>query len=107
MKLNLKLNLGDGYLYGDASTESSSYKINITQGWPDTALILPTGLNQTQGQKSISFYTESGSQIFLKGNLKNEDTDMIRLFVDMDTLIQLTENLPTSMDVQESESEAK
>ena len=48
MKLNLNLNLGDGYLYGDATTESSSYKINIQQGWPDTALIMPTGLTRIQ-----------------------------------------------------------
>ena len=79
MKLNLNLNLGDGHLYGNATTESSSYKINIQQGWPDTALILPTGLNQTQGQKSTSFYTESGNQIFLRGNLKNEDTDSLQI----------------------------
>jgi hypothetical protein len=32
-KLNLNLNLGDGYLHGDATTESMSYKINIQQGW--------------------------------------------------------------------------
>jgi hypothetical protein len=106
MKLNLNLNLGDGYLYGDATTESSSYKINIQQGWPDTALIMPTGLNQNPGQKSISFYTEAGNQIFLRGNLKNEDTDMIRLFTNMDTLVQLTKTLPTSMEIQDSEAEA-
>ena len=70
MKLNLNLNLGDGYLYGDATTESSSYKINIQQGWPDTALIMPTGLNQNPGQKSISFYTESGNQISLSQSEK-------------------------------------
>ena len=80
MKLNLNLNLGDGYLYGDATTlQSTSYKINIQQGWPDTALIMPTDLNQNPGQKSISFHTESGNQILLRGNMKNEDTDMIRL----------------------------
>jgi hypothetical protein len=103
MKLNLNLNLGDGYLYGDATTTESmsSYKINIQQGWPDTALIMPTGLNQNPGQKSISFYTESGNQILLRGNLKNEDTDMIRLFTNMDTLIQSTNRLPTSMEIQD------
>ena len=37
MKLNLKLNIGDGYLNGDAATDSLSYKINIQQGWPDPA----------------------------------------------------------------------
>jgi hypothetical protein len=104
MKLNLNLNLGDGYLHGDATTESMSYKINIQQGWPDTTLIVPTGLNQNLGQKSISFYTESGNQILLRGNVKNEDTDMIRLFTNLDTLVQLTKRLPTAMDIQDSDS---
>jgi hypothetical protein len=107
MKLNLSLNLGDGYLHGDAITtttdSSMSYKINIQQGWPDTTLIVPTGLNQNPGQKSISFYTESGSQILLRGNVKNEDTDMIRLFTNLDTLVQLTKKMPTAMDIQDSD----
>ena len=64
MKLNPNLNLGDGYLHGDATTtDSMSYQINIQQGWPDTTLIVPTDLNQSQGQKPISFYTDSGNQI--------------------------------------------
>jgi hypothetical protein len=108
VKLNLSLNLGDGYLHGDATatttTDSSmSYKINIQQGWPDTTLIVPTGLNQNPGQKSISFYTESGSQILLRGNVKNEDTDMIRLFTNLDTLVQLSKRIPTAMDIQDSD----
>jgi hypothetical protein len=105
-KLNLNLNLGDGYLYGDATTtEYISYKINIQQGWPDTTLIVPTDLNQNPGQKSISFYTESGNQILLRGNVKNEDTDMIRLFTNLDTLEQLTKRLPAAMDIQDSEAQ--
>ena len=104
MKLNLNLNLGDGYLHGDATTtESMSYKINIQQGWPDTTLIMPTALNQNPGQKSISFYTDSGNQILLRGNVKNEDTDMIRLFTSLETLVQLTKRLPTAMDIQDSD----
>ena len=105
MKLNLNLNLGDGYLYGVAATDSISHQINIEQGWPDTTLIVPTDLNQNPGQKSISFYTESGNQILLSGNVKNEDTDMIRLFTNLDTIVQLTKRLPTSMDIQDSETQ--
>jgi hypothetical protein len=66
-----------------------------------STLIIPTGLNQNPGQKSISFYTESGNQILLRGYMKNEDTDMIRLFTNMDTLVQLTKRLPTSMEIQD------
>jgi hypothetical protein len=107
MKLNLNLKLGNGYLYGDATTtESISYKINIQQGWPDTTLIVPSDLNQNPGQKSISFYTESGNQI-LRGNVKNEDTDLIRLFTNLDTLVQLTKRLPTAMDIQDLEAVAR
>ena len=66
---------------------------------------MPTDLNQNPGQKSISFYTESGNQILLRGNVKNEDTDMIRLFTNLDTLEQLTKRLPAAMDIQDSEAQ--
>jgi len=103
VKLNLNLNIGNGYLDGDATTDSMSYKINIQQGWPDTTLILPSDLNLNAGQTSISFYTESGNQILLRTNVKNEDTDMIRLFTSLETLVQLTKGLPTAMDIQDSD----
>jgi len=77
-------------------------RINAT-GYIYTTLIVSTGLNQNPGQKSISFYTESGSQILLKGNVKNEDTDMIRLFTNLDTLVQLSKRIPTAMDIQDSD----
>jgi hypothetical protein len=104
VKLNLNLNIGNGYLDGDATTtDSTSYKINIQQGWPDTTLIVPSDLNLNAGQKSISFYTESENQILLRTNVKNEDTDMIRLFTSLETLVQLTKRLPTAMDIQDSD----
>ena len=37
--------------------------------------------------------------------MKNEDTDMIRLFTNLDTLEQLTKRLPTAMDIQDSEAQ--
>jgi hypothetical protein len=102
VKLNLNLNIGNGYLDGDATTtDSMSYKINIQQGWPDTTIIVPSDLNLNAGQTSISFYTpEPGNQILLRTNVKNEDTDMIRLFTSLETLVQLTKRLPTAMDIQ-------
>jgi hypothetical protein len=106
MKLNLNLNLGDGYLHGDATSESMSYKINIQQGWPDTTLIMPAALNQNSGQKSISFYNDSGNQILLTANVKNEDTDMIRLFTNIDTLVQLTKRLPRAMSIEDLEAQS-
>jgi hypothetical protein len=100
MKLNLNLNIGDGYLDGEAATDSFSYKINIQQGWPDIALIVPSDLKLNAGKALITFDTEKGNQILLKANLKNEDTDMIRLFTDLETLRDLTKKFPIAMDIQ-------
>jgi hypothetical protein len=100
MKLKLDLNIGDGYLDGDAAADSASYKINIQQGWPDIALIMPSDLKLNAGKALITFDTEMGNQILVKANLKNEDTDMIRLFTDLETLRDLTKRLPVAMDIQ-------
>jgi hypothetical protein len=103
MKLNLSLNVGNGYLDGNAANDFTSYKINIQQGWPETTLIVPSNLNLNAGETSIAFYTESGNQIPLRTNIKNEDTDMIRLFTSLETLVQLTKMLPTALDIQDSD----
>lgn len=100
MKLSLNLNIGDGYLDGDAATDFMSYKINIQQGWPDVALIVPSDLKLNMDRALITFDTEKGNQILVKANLKNEDTDMIRLFTDLETLRDLTKKFPVSMDIQ-------
>jgi hypothetical protein len=100
VKLNLDLNVGDGYLVGNAANDFGSYKINIQQGWPDTTLIMPSDLNLNAGETMIVFDTEMGNQIPLKANLKNEDTDMIRLFTDLDTLRDLVKRSPVAMDIQ-------
>jgi hypothetical protein len=100
MKLNLNLNIGNGYLYGNAATDAMSYKINIEQGWPDTMLIVPSGLKMNAGQASIIFDTENGNQILVNAKLKNEDTDMIQLFTDLETLVHLTKRFPIAMDIQ-------
>ena len=106
MKLSLDLNVGDGYLVGNATSDLGSYKINIQQGWPDTTLIMPIDLKLDVGTSIIVFDTEMGNQIHLKAKLKNEDTDMIRLFTDLDTLRNLVKKSPIAMDIQkESESE--
>ena len=100
VRLSLDLNIGDGYLIGDAASDFSSYKINIQQGWPDTTLIVPTELKLNAGQALIVFETKIGNQIPLKANLKNEDTDMIRLFTDLETLRDLVKRSPVAMDIQ-------
>jgi hypothetical protein len=100
VKLSLELNVGDGYLVGNAANDLGSYKINIQQGWPDTTLIMPIDLKLDAEKGLIVFDTEMGNQIHLKAKLKNEDTDMIRLFTDLDTLRNLVKRSPIAMDVQ-------
>jgi hypothetical protein len=67
---------------------------------PDTTLIVPSDLKLNAGQALIVFDTERGNQIPLKANLKNEDTDMIQLFTDLETLRDLVKRSPIAMDMQ-------
>jgi hypothetical protein len=100
VKLKLDLNIGNGYMDGNAANDNTSYKINIQQGWPDTMLIVPIDLKLNAGRALIKFDTEKGNQIPVKVNLKSEDTDMIRLFTDLQTLVNLTKSFPLTMDIQ-------
>ena len=70
MKLNLDLDVGDGYLVGNAANDSGAYKINIQQGWPDTTLIMPSELKLNAGQALIVFDTGMGNQIPPKSQLE-------------------------------------
>lgn len=92
MKLSLNLNIGDSYLDGDAATDSMSYKINIQQGWPDVALIVPSDLKLNMDRALITFDTEKGNQILVKANLKNEHSVILPCIYN-ETLI-LTSRLP-------------
>jgi hypothetical protein len=58
------------------------------------------GLRINARQALITFDTEKGNQILVKAKLKNEDTDMIRLFTDLETLVDLTKKFPIAMDIQ-------
>ena len=89
--------------YGNATNDSMSYKINIQQGWPDTALIVPSDLKMSAGHVLITFDTERGNQIFVKAKLKNrsnEDIDMIQLFIELQTLVDLTKRFPLVLNIQ-------
>jgi hypothetical protein len=100
MILNLNLTLGDGSLYGSATANSITYKINIQEG-TDSTLIVPNDLRADTGQALISFDSESEkNQILVRGNVKEEDTDMIQLYTNLDTLVELTKRLPIAMDIQ-------
>jgi hypothetical protein len=62
MIIDLKLNLGDGSLYGNASINNeSSYEINNQEGI-DSTTIIPEELDMNLGQAVISFNTGNGLQ---------------------------------------------
>src|SRR5215510_16498790 len=100
MRLKLNLDIGNGLLSGNAANDSMCCKINIQQGWPDVMLIVPSDLRINAGKALITFDTEKGNQILVKAKLKNEDTDMIQLFTDLETLVDLTKKFPVAMDIQ-------
>jgi hypothetical protein len=100
MRLKLNLDIGNGYLSGTAANDSMSCKINIQQGWPDTMLIVPSDLRINADHALITFDTEKGNQILVKAKLKDEETDMIQLFTDLKTLVDLTKKFPVAMDIQ-------
>jgi len=103
MIFNLRLTLGDGSLQGSATANSITYKINIQEG-TDSMLIVPDDLKSDTGRALISFDTESEKNpILVRGDVKEEDTDMIQLYTNLDTLAELTERLPTAMRIQKDE----
>ncbi len=100
MIINVRLKLGDGSLYGNAITNNeSSFEINIQEGI-DSTTIIPDDLNANPGQTLISFNTENGKRILVTSNVKKEDTDMIQIFTNLDTLVELTKNIPITMEIQ-------
>jgi hypothetical protein len=100
MIFNLNLSIANGSLQGDATTKSMTYSINIQEGREST-LIVPTNLKSYTGRALISFDTETEkNKILVRGNVKEENTDMIQLYTNVDTLIELTKRLPIAMEVQ-------
>jgi len=78
-----------------------TYNINIQEGREST-LVVPTNLESYTGRALISFDTETEkNKILVRGNVKEENTDMIQLYTNVDTLIELTKRLPIAMEIQE------
>ena len=78
-----------------------TYNINIQEGREST-LIVPNNLKSYTGPALISFNTETEkNKILVRGNVKEENTDMIQLYTNVDTLIELTKRLPIAMEIQE------
>ena len=98
-KVDLNISIGNGYLYGDASTLYGSYKINIQEG-TDNIAILPSDLDVVAGLTTISFHSGSVDEIPFQCEVKTEDTDMIQFFTSLETLVNLTKNPPTWMSLE-------
>ncbi len=58
-----------------------TYKINIQEG-TDSTLIVPNDLSADTDQALIPFDTER-EKILVRGNVKEEDTDMIQLYTNL------------------------
>ena len=91
MILKLKVNLGNGYIYGRASTNQKSYKINIQED-SESHMVLPKELQINSKEGLIFFTTEKGTGISLQLNFEEIETDMILVYTDIDKLTKLVKS---------------
>ena len=99
MILNLKVNLGNGYIHGVASNNQKSFKINIQEG-SEIHMVIPEELQVNSKEGSIFFTTEAGYDISLQLSFKKLETDMILIYTDIDTLMKLAKDLPIKMEIK-------
>jgi hypothetical protein len=43
--------------------------------------------------------TENGKLVQVTSNVRKEDTDMIQILTNLDTLVELTKNIPITMEI--------
>ena len=99
MILNLKVDLGNGYIHGIASNNQKSFKINIQEG-SEIHMVIPEELQVNSKEGSIFFTTEAGYDISLQLSFKKMETDMILIYTDIDTLMKLAKDLPIKMEIK-------
>lgn len=99
MILNLKVDLGNGYIHGIASNNQKSFKINIQEG-SEVHMVIPEELQVNSKEGSIFFTTEAGYDISLQLSFKKLETDMILIYTDIDTLMKLAKDLPIQMEIK-------
>ena len=98
LKLNLTVNLGDGYISGSAYFGQKSFKINIQESF-ENKLVIPDDLQIDSGPGNVLFDTEKNEEMQVKCKILDEPTDMILLCIDIQTLMKLTKDLPTTMSI--------
>jgi hypothetical protein len=100
MILDLKMTIGDGSLQGKATAKSLTYNINIQEG-QDSTLIVPSYLKSDTGRALISFDTKTQkNKVLVRGTIIQDETDMILLYTNLDTLAELTNDPPTVMRIE-------
>ena len=103
LKLNLTVNLGDGYIVEYAYFGQKSFKINIQESM-ENKLIVPEELQIDSGLGNVLFETEKKNEIGMQCKIIDDATDMILLYTDIQTLMKLTKNLPTTMSINNEQS---
>jgi len=98
LKLNLTVNLGDGYIFGSAYFGEKLFKINIQESM-ENKLIVPEELQIDLGLGNVLFETEKKNEIGVQCKIIDDATDMILLYTDIQTLMKLTKDLPTAMSI--------
>jgi hypothetical protein len=93
--LDLHLELGESYVYGQAVVGDKSYRINIQVG--NQSIIFPSDFEMDTDQVSIYFDMGEKNKIVLNSNITKGNRDMIELYVNDETMQNLANVLPISM----------
>ena len=96
LKLDLTVNLGNGYIYESAYFGSKPFKVNIQEAL-ENKLILPSELQIEPNLGYVLFETEKKKEVRVQCKIIDEATDMILLYTDIQTLMNLTKDLPITM----------
>ena len=92
---NLHLELGESYVYGQAVVGDKSYRINIQVG--NQSIIFPSDFQMDTDQALIYFDMGEKNKIVLNSNVTKGNRDMIELYVNDETMQNLSNVLPISM----------
>jgi hypothetical protein len=108
-KFELKLELGESYIYGTAFTPDNSYSINIQQA-SNNLIVLPSDFINIKGscEVPVSFGLSGHSdtnKIFVRSEVKVGRGDLIEVYLSQDTdLFILSNHLPVEMTLYTTQS---
>jgi len=93
LEFSLKMDFGQSYLVGKASSKETTYTINIQGG--RKGIVLPKELMKSDGEVIASFFTESEKEIILTAEV-SEGMNWIEIYDDF-LIWSLAHDLPTSL----------